>query len=49
MPKFQPTQNLLFGGRQILINAYLNSVVRICNKCNKKAENHIYKKANEGI
>lgn len=28
---------------------YLNGVIRICNKCNKKAENHIYEKADEGI
>lgn len=37
------------GGQEILIITYFNGVVRICNKCDEKAENHICKKTNEGI
>ena len=32
-----------------MITAYLNGVIRICNNCNEKAENHIYEKTDEGI
>lgn len=32
-----------------MIITNLNGVIRICNKSNEKAEDHIYKEADEGI
>lgn len=46
---FQSMQNLQCSWQEILIITYLNGVIRICNKCNEKAENHVYEKADEGI
>lgn len=28
---------------------YLYGVIRVSNECNKKAEDHVYKQANEGV
>lgn len=46
---FQSIQNLGLFWQEILIMTYLNGIVRICNKCNEKAENHIYEQTDEGI
>lgn len=35
--------------RKPILLVFLNGVIRICNKCNEKAENHIYKETDEGI
>lgn len=40
---------LKIRGREPILLVFLNGVIRVCNNCNEKAENHVYEKADEGI